>query len=238
MDDVIITPFTIFAMFTLLAMIGLAGWYLYTRVKRVSNWKRWAGSVGWVYRRRYNEGPGLASVHPMGTGHGLAWHLAEGIYDSLPAATFGYGYVIGHSDSVPPRFQIVRLVVPGARFPRLIISRERTLQLPGRDIEFENAAFNAQWRVHSESRRFAHDALHQRTMEWLASYPYLPLINVWFEGNSIFVAVPHLLGPEHVQPYLDLLSGLARSLPPFVLAHVGVQAGLPAPTRRFAPRPA
>ena len=227
--------FTVFGVMVA-AMFGFAYW---SHKKRTEKWTAWTRARGWTYRGKWPEMVRTFTGGPFGVGSSRSANYGyEGTFDGARAAGFAYQYTTGSGKNRSTHhYHVAFIRIPGARFPRLDISREnwgtRTFLS---DIEFEDAEFNREWRVKCDQRRFAHDVVHPRVMRWLTTQPAPRFSELWFEGDCILVSIRGRLEPEHVDGYLRYLTDWARTLPRFVMQNVGCESppdlhlGGPAPS--------
>lgn len=199
-------------------LIGSIIWGL----RRRKVWRAWVHGRNWRYIEHWPEMVREFSGGPFDVGSGRrAYYGFEGIFDGLRASGFQYQYTTGSGDDRTTHYyQVLRVRIPGARFPMLMLGRENFLTRAfGRDTQFENAEFNRRWRVTGSNARFVHDVVHPRMMEFLLGLD-VEMENIWFERDSLLVSIPGRLGPEEVDGYLRLLTRSAAQIPPFVLKEV------------------
>lgn len=193
------------------------------RDRRVRLWRNWCRARDWVFSEKVPAVVDAFRGGPFGRGSGpQAFWGYEGTFDGLPVQGFQYRFATGVDEETNHHYNVDVLHL-GGRLPRLEISREswrsRTF---GADIQFENAAFNREWRVVAESAKFAHDVIHPRTMQWLLGDRALQFVHLWFENGCLLVTTSGPRNPDQVDAHLRLLTEFASHLPRFVLDEVGV----------------
>ncbi len=192
--------------------------------------RAWLEGRGWRYIGRWPEMVGQFRHGPFGKGSSRqADEGFQGVYDGLPVSGFGYSYQTGMGqDATTHSYEILRVQLMGATFPELLLAHENPItRALVRDTTFEDVEFNRSWFVHGPNGKFTHDVVHPRMMEYLKTVS-LPLDAIWFEGDSIMLAVSRMLRAEQVDDYLRVLTKIASLVPPFVLRSLG--SGPPAIT--------
>lgn len=187
-------------------------------------WALWTQARNWQFIERWPAVVKHFKGGPFGTGSSRQASFGfQGVFDGLPASGFHYQYTTGSGkESTTHHFQVLRVVVPGARFPLLSLRRENwATRTFVKDIQFEDAAFNRSWDVNGSNRRFAHDVIHQRIMVFLQSGEMPALQSIWFERDSVLLSVPGSLRPEDIDRHLRVITRLVSLLPPYLLQEVG-----------------
>lgn len=186
-------------------------------------WRRWVTERDWRFHDTWNEMPQQFDGGPFGVGHNRrADRGFEGAFDGLPVFGMRYRYVRGSGKHQSTwTHQVLGVRFPGARFPAFSLRPEGFLN--GRDVQFENEAFNRRWSVTSASPRFAHDVIHPRMMAFLMG-PLPHFDTLWFNGDSLLFARYGDADPRGVDATLRMMSTVADLIPSFVLREVGSAA--------------
>lgn len=209
----------LFMMLVAAVLVGAIYWWVQQR----KAWRAWVAARRWQYIESWPEMVRAFSGGPFGRGSSRRAYLGFwGRFDGLPAGGFRYQYTTGSGDDkTTHHYQVLRVQVPGARFPMLSLARENwATRTFIRDTQFEDAEFNRLWAVHGQNARFTHDIVHPRMMEFLKGLDIPEMENLWLEGDSVLVSVHGNLAPDAVDGYLRLLTRSVSHIPPFVLNEV------------------
>ena len=195
----------------------------YIEKKRREAWEAWARSTGWRYTTLLSGMVGDLRGGPFGRGRSRnTRHVVRGTYDGLPAISFHYRYTTGSGKNRTTHHHHVCAVTIGhARFPLTELSRENWATRMLEDFQFEDARFNNEWRVTGQSRRFAHDLVHPRAMEWLMGRSFPSFETMWFEDNAMWISRSGSMDPDEVGFYLEPLVAFAQTMPRFLVEGVG-----------------
>lgn len=92
----------------------------------------------------------------------------------------------------------------------------------GERIDFESAAFNAQWRVRGEDAKRVHDIVHPRTIERLLQPDAVgqPII---IDGGAIWTWRATPVYGEDFEAVLGVLRDVATAIPPFLFQDLNVR---------------
>lgn len=188
------------------------------RQARIRYCQGWAAHHGFQYWPEDLSVLGMSSQAPFSVGHSrTAMDVFRGKYRGLHLHFFHYRYRTGSGKNQRTHdWQVVAVSLPAAR-PLLDIDHENFLSKRlGKDIDFENQAFNDRYRVISASPRFAYDVIHPRTMEWMLS-DYRALANRWrFEGPWLMTMRSGALDLDHVMHFADFLVDVRSQVPDHV----------------------
>lgn len=212
-------------LFVIAFMVVAIVWGAISHDKRKREWSRWVRARNWQFIETWSDMVGPFQGGPFGRGSDRKASFGyRGSFDGLEVCGFNYQYDTGSGDSETTHHYHVDLVrIPGAQFPQLEISPDGiTKQLFGRDTTFENAEFNRRWYVSGSSPRFTHDVFHPRMMTFFLG-PLPTFSTLWFERDAILIARPGQSRIDGVDPYLRLLSMVARQVQPFTLKELGCQ---------------
>jgi hypothetical protein len=179
---------------------------------------QWADEHGWHYDR-------TSAVVPR-SGRNVLRTVLDGIAVTSYTTTTASDMTSEHAAATR---HALAATLP-ASFPRLVILPEALTRRPGAaplapDIQFESAAFNAQWRVHCSDATFAHAFCHPRVMERLMRVDAAGL-SIFVEGRDVVVHAPGPAALDAIDGRAALVADLIRLVPPYLIA------GYPAPTRR------
>lgn len=201
----------------------LVGGYLFEQRRR-EKWGGWASAIGWSYQSKLDSRIARSlRGGPFGQGSSRSLrHVVSGRYNGLPASAMHYSYTTGSGDDrTTHHYYVCSLAIPYARFPLTELSHENWATRLVRDIQFEDAQFNQQWRVTGESHPFAHRVVHPRAMEWLKQRQLPPFTTMWFENDALWIAENSRLGPEDLASYFETLSAFLQTMPRYLLGEVG-----------------
>ncbi|GAB3813387.1 hypothetical protein GCM10028820_08040 [Tessaracoccus terricola] len=193
--------------------------------RRKKLWNNWARARNWAFVEKWPQMVGAFRGGPFNRGSSRkAFFGYHGRFDGLPVQGFEYQYTTGSGKNRTTHSFHVDVLQLNGRFPRFSISRENwATRTFGSDLKFENAQFNREWNVRSDSARFAHDVIHPRMMGWLMSGEVPQYADCWFENGCLLVSTSGSRRPEHVDAYLRFLTKFASQLPRFLLEEVGLQ---------------
>ncbi len=181
----------------------------------------WARRQGWLYqqakdrrlRTRYD-------FDCLDRGHSrFARNICTGDWHGLQAAAFDYQYTTGSGkNSHTYNFSAVILTSPISLKP-LHISPEGFFDKVSAffgydDIDFESAEFSDLFCVKAESRRWAYDVLHQRTMALLLAHP---TFSISFNYDHVIVWRDKRLQPADFEEAMDLVKAILDGLPDYVV---------------------
>ncbi|MGA4670237.1 hypothetical protein ACPCG0_10665 [Propionibacteriaceae bacterium Y1923] len=185
-----------------------------------SLWAGWARARGWGYREQWPQMVDRFKGPPFGTGSQRKANRGFwGRFDNVDVFGFQYSYLVqSGKNSHTVQQQVCGVRFPGAKFPPVRVTPE-TLFNAGKDIDFENHAFNAFFHVTSPSPRFAHDVLHPRAIELLMRTS--PASVLWLEGDALLSSITGERTPAQVDAQLRQLTEFAGLLPNFLLNLVG-----------------
>ena len=139
--------------------------------------------------------------------------MAENIGGPKGTESLGTYQIIGLPfDGDMPRVHLI---------PRDAIEATREMA-GGTRIDFESAAFNAQWRVRGEDAKRVHDIVHPRTMERLLKPDALgqPII---IDGGAIWTWRATPVYGADFEAVLAVLRDVAVAIPPFVYEDLNVR---------------
>lgn len=197
--------------------------------RRKKLWRNWSRARNWAFVEKWPQMVGAFGGGPFNRGSSRkAFFGYHGRFDGLPVQGFEYQYSTGSGKNRQTHSHHVDVLHLGGRFPGLNLSRENwaTRTFMG-DLTFENAQFNREWHVRSDSARFAHDVVHPRVMDWLMGPEVPHFDDCWFENGCLLVSTTGSRRPEHVDAYLRFLTSFASRLPRFLLEECGLDRPLP-----------
>ncbi|WP_025272171.1 hypothetical protein [Haloglycomyces albus] len=207
--------------FVIIIAVPLIGLMVWLRKKKVREYRAWAAQNGFHYEPRDDTVAELSTGEPFQEGSSrMGMDVFRGQYRGMHVMFFHYQYTTGFGkDRESHPFQVAAIGLPAPR-PRLDIGHEGWWSRRfTADIDFENQAFNNHYKINCDSRRFAFDIIHPRTMEWMLSDPRA-LHNEWrFEGQWLLTWRAGGLNFEDVFLYLDFLIDIYSQVPRFVWAN-------------------
>lgn len=192
------------------------------RMKKL--WTNWTKARNWQFVEKWPEMVRAFRGGPFNRGSSRKASLGyAGRFDGMHIQGFAYQYTTGSGKNRTTHNYHVDVLRLDGRFPGFQLSREnwasRTFTS---DLKFENAQFNKEWNVRSDSARFAHDIIHPRMMHWLMSNEIPQFADLWIENGCLLVSTSGSRRPEHVDLYLRFLTRFISHLPNFVLEEVGM----------------
>ncbi|MQM24963.1 type III secretion system chaperone family protein [Glycomyces albidus] len=217
--------FLVLAPLTCLALIGTAiGLAVYfsrrSRNARIARCQAWAAHHGFQYRPADDSVLRISARPPFTAGHGRSGvDVFRGVHRGVHLHCFEYRYRTSDGENETTHyFQVVAVGLPAMR-PYLEIGREGLLPKSlGKDIDFENHAFNERFRVVSANPRFAHDVIHPRTMEWMLADPRAQSYRWRFEGSWLMTFRKGRLNLDELLPVADFLCDVLAQIPKHVWA--------------------
>lgn len=220
--------------------VVLVGGYL-LQEQRDRAARRWAATVGWTF---VGEDPALRvrwHQPPFGIGTDTrATEAVRGVWQGRPAVSFRYRYATGGGRAkTVVTYHVVALELPARLTPLEILPESLgsgvAKAFGARDIQFESADFNAQWRVVCADAKFAHDVVHPRLMERLlrpdARGAALRIEDRWIVSWRL--GLPDLAG---LPARLSAMAALADAVPRFVWQEHGHDPLAPQAGATWPPR--
>lgn len=224
MDIGLVMPVLFVLLFVAALVFGLVH-----HARRKKLWSNWSRARNWTFAEKVPQAVGAFRGGPFNRGSSRkAFFGYHGRFDGLPVQGFEYQYSTGSGKNRQTHHYHVDVLQLGGRFPALNLSRENwATRTFTSDLTFENAEFNREWNVRSDSPRFAHDVIHPRMMTWLMGNEVPHFADCWFENGCLLVSTSGTRRPEHVDAYLRFLTRFASQLPRFLLEEVGLPQRLP-----------
>lgn len=219
-----IWPFVVTMVLFLLA----AGWsafdYFWFQSRHERALRAFAARIdGWDYAPGTSAYAQRLHAFPFGVGSNPRdVDVVRGPLNGFACASFTHQYDEANSVDevgIPLSWQIdiVTLVYPLAKIdivPDDVLAKFAKL-LGGQDIDFESAAFNAEWRVKAGDRKYAHDIVHPRLMERLL-WSDAKGLAIRIEGPYVYAWSAGRRGPEDLARRIGVLTAVARQIPDFV----------------------
>lgn len=118
---------------------------------------------------------------------------------------------------------VVQVRLPGGPYPWTMVSlqalpEEADAVFGGQDIAFESEAFNRRFRVRGDDRRFSHDLVSPRVMEYLLDTPWPKPVTRWsVDGDALLWWRDGVVPVEDLPAIADFLVGLRRLVPAHLL---------------------
>ena len=146
-----------------------------------------------------------------------AYNIAKGNWKGRSLWAFDYHFTTGPKNE---QFYFSAVIAEShAPLKTLGIRPEKILDkvadsLGFRDIEFESAEFNRMFRVGSPDKRWAHDVLHPRVMEFLVSRPKFI---IKLEGTYAIAYRPMVMRVKEFEAAVELLYDILDLLPGYVV---------------------
>lgn len=190
--------------------------------KRQDRISRFAASRGLTYEQRNDAWTQMPWGSPFGEGSSRkASNVLTGNLKGRPVVTFDYQYTTGSGDDrTTHNYLITATQIPRA-FPQLVVDLEgvsgrMARRLGFKDIELESDAFNKQYKIKCDSRKFAYDVLHPRFMEWMlqTNSPGFTIA-----GPYVVIARPGALSVSSVDGDFAYISTIIDHMPNFVWAN-------------------
>ncbi|WP_051704213.1 hypothetical protein [Glycomyces sp. NRRL B-16210] len=194
---------------------------LYTRRARnarIAQCAAWAARHGFQYWPDDPTALGISGHNPFDLGHSRrAYDVLRGRYRDAHLHCFQYVFVTGGGRSrTTHTYQVYAISLPKSR-PYLDIRHENALSRRfEKDLDFENQAFNDEYRIESDSPRFAYDVIHPRTMEWMLADQRARSYQWRFEGSWLMTFRTGGHDLDQVFHYADFLHAVLGQVP----AHV------------------
>lgn len=194
--------------------------------KRREAMQAWAQQQGF----RYHAGKDKALVNRLAAfsvfqrGHSrYARHVCDGERNGRRVTAFDYHYATtnhtGKSRSTKHHHISAVLIETGLPLKPLTVRAEtmfdRFAEMVGfDDIDFESTEFSRRFHVKSTDRRWAHDVLHQDTMEFLLASP---VFTVEMAGPWIMARRAARVDPSEFSAAVAVLEGIVERLPRYLL---------------------
>jgi hypothetical protein len=215
----VLTPLSCLALIG--TLVGLAVYFSRrARKTRIAQCQAWAAHHGFQYWPVEDSVLRISAKPPFTYGHGRnGVDVFRGVHRGVHLHFFQYQYRTSDGENESTHyFQVVAISLPAVR-PYLEVGREGMLAKSlGKDIDFENHAFNVRFRVVSASPRYAHDVIHPRTMEWMLADPRAHAYRWRFEGPWLMTFREGRLKLEEVFPAADFLCDVLAQIPKHVWA--------------------
>ena len=217
-----------FAAFLVLAVVGgavaiLLAWR--AEQKRREEMMVWARANGFRYHQGRNRDllGRLAAFSEFQQGHSRhARHVCDGEREGRRVTAFDYHYATtthtGKSSSTQHHDFSAVLIETGLPLKPLTIRPETlfdrfALMVGFDDIDFESTAFSDRFHVSSPDRRWAHDVLHQATMEFLLEAPDF---TIEMAGPWILARRTTRFTPKDFSAAVAVLEGIVGRLPRYL----------------------
>jgi len=200
-------------------LIGCAVWAGGRRRKAL---EAWAAAHGLAFHpgrdRRFDSRFG--SFGCLKRGHSrCAYHIAEGRWGERQVMAFDYRYVTGSGKNQQTHTFSSVILESNVPLQQLRIRSETVFDRVGEffgvdDIDFESAAFSRAFHVQAQSKRWAYDVLHQRTMEFLLASPRF---SIEFDERNAIAWREHRFDVEAFEAAIGVLEGILERLPEYVI---------------------
>lgn len=213
MDTTVITVLVIVG-----AVLLIVGGYIYER-KRAEKLQAFAAARGLSYTKQDQRWVGVDLGWPYDAGRShRANHVMTGTHNGRPLVVFEHKWVTGSGDDRKTHYAMVTALQLPRTLPQLTVTREGVFGSLARaigikDIELESDAFNREYKVKSENRRFAYDVLHPRFMQWLLD---TDAGGFTISSGYLVVATGGRLQMEQVDSRIAYLDAIAEHVPAFV----------------------
>lgn len=161
----------------------------------------------------------LAAMRPGGHGHRLV-HVLRGRWKERDVLVMDLRYKVKQGKSTVTKHRGVALVRVPQAWPWITIEPEHfghklVDALGADDIDFESQEFSDAFWVRGDDRRFAHDLVHARAMEYLLAR------REWrweVRGGKLALWREERFRPEEIEPALEIVSGFLDLVPSYVAA--------------------
>ncbi|MFC7403512.1 hypothetical protein [Georgenia alba] len=208
----------VFVVLMLVVGVGAAIWQAKKTRERREALAAWARQRGWAYA------DDVPTVHeglhggPFNKGHSRKTTEAVwGTFEGREAMSSRYTYLVTTSNGKTTtthtyHHHVLSMVLP-ARLPFIELKDEGFFK--GRDIQFEDAAFNDAWNVQGDDPRAVSDVIHPRMMQRLMQ-PDLRGANILFEAGRIFLWRSGQPEVPAIDPGLRMVAEVVDLIPGFV----------------------
>jgi hypothetical protein len=195
---------------------------IYREQKRVKALRLWTRSRGWSFDKEKRKGwerdyPGVKLFQNGHSRHGK--NVISGTFHDRPITLVDYRYVTGHGKHRTEHHAGVAILQ--CEFPTipLFIRRENAFDKVGEflgadDIDFESVEFSKKFFVKSADRKWAHDIIHTRVMDYLLA---APSVTIEFGFGEIAVYRNKWGDGQKYEEALDVAWNLYRLIPEYVI---------------------
>lgn len=232
---------SIILMVVMVVGLILAGYQVYQTLGRSFELGSWAGEHDFTFQwgRYANWADQFPQFRCLQRGdHRYAHNIIEGLYGGVSFTAFDYHYETyryveegsrGHrrrrKEPVHHFFSGAILRSPSPLKPLFIqptigIFRDLSSLLGLGGIEFESMAFNQNFAVYSQDRRWAYDVLHQAALEYLLIQPRF---NLDLQTHFVMVYRDETIPPDEFLKGMDVMLGLLNLIPADVLTDHALQ---------------
>lgn len=207
----------------IIAVAILGTWRaLVSRQKRRDRISRFAASRGLAYEQRNDAWTRMDWGSPFGEGSSRkASNVLTGQLKGRPVVTFDYQFTTGSGDDQTTHNYVITATQIPRAFPKLVVDLEGASgrlarRLGFKDIELESAAFNKQYKIKCDNRKFAYDVLHPRFMEWMLQ---TNSAGFTIAGPYVVIARSGALAESSVDDDFAYISTVIDHMPNFVWAN-------------------
>jgi len=186
--------------------------------KRIEDLSGWAEANGLTFAIADPDDEILGlPLHFLSAFYRSIWNVMRGDWNGLPFEAFdlmrgttGDAFAVSTCTITVLKMNCPALLIThraiSDSIADLIVPRMRT----------ESSAFDAEWEVRCEDRRFANALIHQRMMDWLLSRGETPPRTSFELQGSWLLAMTEMLGGDDYGVLLDDLTTFADRIPPFL----------------------
>jgi hypothetical protein len=203
---------------------------LWQSAKRGKELAAWAASKGLTFSTAKDRAlderfPAFRCLHRGRSRY--ADNIAEGNWNGRHVSTFDYRYVTGAGKSRRThRFSAIVLQSSAPLKPLHLRPEgffDRVTEFFGLDdIDFESAEFSRAFHVKSKDKRWAYDALHPRTIEFLLS---MPRFSIQFNDNYVIVWKNQRFNSETFEDAISVAEGILDRLPEYLVRQQSQRRG-------------
>ncbi len=216
----------VFIPLLVLAIIIIAAAGLHAAAQRRKELREWATDRGLVFSSAKTshlaeEYPEFACLHQ---GHSrYAHNLMQGRWGQREILGFDYHYVTG-SGRNRQRHRLSAVILESEVLLQPLLVRPESLFdkmsafFGFDDIDFESADFSRRFFVKAVSKRWAHDVIHPRAMEFLLSQPPF---SIQFDLRCVICYRERLFRPGEFEAACQVAAGLLDRLPDYVIRQQG-----------------
>ena len=191
--------------------------------QRTKELAAWAVTKGLTFRAARDRGfvgrfPSLSCLRRGRSRY--AYNIAEGDWNGRPVRTFDYHSVTGHGKNRSSHTFSAILLRSNVTLKPLYIRPEGGLDkntgfFDLADVDFESAEFSREFDVKSVDPQWAHDVIHQQTMEFLLR---MPRFSIEFDHAHVIVWNRRRFEPGTFETAIAVAEGLLDNLAEYRVA--------------------
>ena len=186
--------------------------------KRIEELSAWAEAYGFTFDIAEDDDEILIlPLHLLSAFYRSVWNVIRGDWNGLPFESFdlmrgktGDAFTVSTC-----AIAVLRMNCPALLITHRSIS-DSVADLIVPRIGTESSAFDDEWEVRCEDRRFANAVTHQRMMDWLLSQSKTPPRTSFELQGSWLLAMTEMLDGDDYGVLLDDLTTFSDKIPPFL----------------------